>query len=185
MLSFYLSIVETDEDKEKVVFLYENYYSFMCYTAGQVLNHNKFDVEDAVHNAMLKLIENLDSIDFSNLQKTKNLCGIVAKNKARDLLKRREKQNVSLEDDVRADISTAEDPRDILIRNNTYELILHALDSLDDKYRDLCIMKYVHGLKEKESAALLDITPHTVSTRIFRGKQILRDALRKEAVYES
>ena len=84
MISYYLSIVETEEDKEKVVFIYENFYSFMCYTAGQILNHNKHDVEDAVHNAMIKLIENIDVIDLSDKQRAKNLCGIVAKNKAKD-----------------------------------------------------------------------------------------------------
>ena len=185
MLSFYLSIVETDKDKEKVVFIYENYYSFMCYTAGQVLNHNKYDVEDAVHNAMLKLIENLDAIDFSDPQKTKNLCGIVAKNMARDFLKRKENQNVPLEDEVREASAVENDPGDILLKKNTYDIILRELHSLDDKYRDVCILKYVHELKEREIAALLDINTKTVSTRIFRVKQILRDSIRKEAVHGS
>lgn len=87
MISFYLSIIETEEDKDKVVFIYENFYSFMCYTAGQVLGQGKPEVEDAVHNAMLKIIERLDMIDITDEIKVKNLCGIIAKNIAKDHLK--------------------------------------------------------------------------------------------------
>ena len=183
MIAYYLSIVETDEDREKVLFIYENYYSFMCYTAGQVLGHNKQDVEDAVHNAMLKLIENIDIIDLSDKQKAKNLCGIVAKNIAKDHCKYKDNQSLSLEDMICETTEEENSPSEIVIRKDTYDIILKALHSLDDKYRDICIMKYVHQYKEREIALLLNLTPNTVSIRIYRGKQILREALRKENLH--
>lgn len=185
MISFYLSMVETDEDRDKVILLYESFYSFMCYTAGEILHHNKYDVEDIVHNAMIKLIQNLDLIDFSDMQKTKNLCGIVAKNLAIDYCKLKENQKLSLDDEICESIVTEDNTSDIIITKDTYDIVLRELKSLDDKYRDICIMKYIHELKEREIALLLDIPPNTVSTRIFRGKQILREALRKENVYVS
>ena len=90
MITFYLSLVETEDAKNKIEFIYVNYYSFMCYTAGQILKHNKQDVEDAVHNAMMKIIENIDIIDVSDVQRAKNLCGIIARNKAIDYCKQKD-----------------------------------------------------------------------------------------------
>ena len=124
MISFYLSIVETDEDREKVIFIYENFYSFMCYTAGQVLNHNKYDVEDTVHNAMLKIIENIDVIDLSDKQRAKHLCGIVAKNKAKDHCKLKKNQTLSLDDTLYEVIEDDSNPSELIICKDTYDIVL-------------------------------------------------------------
>lgn len=183
MISFYLSIIETEEDKDKVVFIYENFYSFMCYTAGQVLGQGKPEVEDAVHNAMLKIIERLDMIDITDEIKVKNLCGIIAKNIAKDHLKRKDNQTIRL-DETFSDMPSEDDAVDeIVIKGDTYEIILRAIRALDEKYRDVCILRYVHGYKEREVAELLNISAGTVSTRIFRAKQILREELRGESIY--
>ena len=41
MISYYLSLVETEEDKEKIEYIFNAFNSFMSYTAGEVLHHNK------------------------------------------------------------------------------------------------------------------------------------------------
>ncbi len=183
MISYYLSIVETKEDKDKVVFIYENFYSFMSYTAGQVLKHNKQDVEDSVHSAMIKLIENIDLVDLSDIHRAKNLCGIVAKNKAKDHCRLKENQTLSLDDVFYCVNEEETNPSEIIIKKDTYDVVLKAIYELDEKYRDVCILKYIHEYKEREIALLLDLSPKTVSTRIFRGKQILREVLRKEELH--
>ncbi len=183
MISFYVSLVGTDDDKEKVVFIYENFYSFMAYNAGQVLNHNKHDVEDVVHNAMLKIIEHIDKIDLSDENRAKNLCGIIAKNLAKDHCKLKDNQNLSLDGDISESTDGGETPDDIVITKDTYDIILKELFALDDRYRDICILKYLYEYKEREIAGLLGITHEAVRMRIFRGKQILREALRKENLH--
>lgn len=183
MLSYYLLMVETDSDKDKVVYIYENFYSFMCYTAGQVLNNHKADVEDSVHNAMIKIIENIDKIDISDAKKAKNLCGIIAKNMAKDHLKLKDNQILSLEDVSNENTESTFDTEDIVIGKDTYSVVLKALNSLDEKYRDVCVLKYFHEYKEREIAALLNIPPNTVSVRIHRGKQILREAIKEEGIH--
>ncbi len=183
MISFYLSVVETEQDRDKVVFIYENFYSFMCYTAGRVLENNRHDVEDAVHNAMLKIIDHLDMIDLENEGRAKYLCGIIVRNVAKDHVKLKENQTLPL-DETFCDVpDDGTEPAEIVIRRDTHEIMLRAIHSLDEKYRDVCILKYVHGYKEREIAGLLNLSQGTVSTRIFRAKQILREELRKESVY--
>ena len=182
MIALYLTMVDTDEARDKITFIYENFYSFMAYTAGQVLHGNKANTEDAVHNAMMTLIENLDLIDFSDIRRAKHLCGIVAKNKAKDLCKSRENQALPLEDE-RLESLTVDDPLEKLVQHDTYNRILTEIRSMNDTYRDVLLLKYVHGMKEREIALILNLPPKTVNVRIFRGRQLLKTSLRKDDLY--
>lgn len=183
MISYYLSIVETEEDREKVTYIYENFYSFMAYTAKQVLKNNDCQIEDAVHAAMLKIIENLDLIDLSDPQRAKNFCGVIAKNKAKDMCKLKDNQSISMDNEIVQTLEDKNDPTEIVIRKDTYEIIVKAIYSLNDSYRDICLLKYINGLKEREIALILDLPPKTVNVRIFRARQILKKALREENIY--
>lgn len=181
MISYYTSIVETDEEKDKIEYIYKNFYSSMAYTAGRVLNHNKQDVEDTVHNAMLKIIDIIDKIDITEINKVKNLCGIIARNKAKDHCKLKENQTVSLDEDLITDGNENDiDPVKIVVNKEIYDIVLRSIYTLNDNYRDVCILKYVHGYKTKDIALILDISPNIVSTRIFRGKEAIKNNLRKE-----
>ena len=156
----------------------------MCYTAKQYLDSN-YDIEDAVHNSMLKIIENLDLIDISDEKRVKNLCGIISKNKAIDFVRLKKNHSDEFSDEIYANNQNDElDPSDLVLNHETYNLILNKIRSLDDTYRDVCILKYINELKEREIALLLDLPPKTVSLRIFRGKQILREAIRKDNLHD-
>ncbi len=181
MLLFYLSIVNSDTEKEKIIYIYENYYSYMAYKAGQYLK-NKQDIEDIVHNSMIKIIDNLDLIDTEDEVKSKCFCGVIAKNKAIDFIKAKDNQNLSLNELITEDY-TDDNPEDLFITRESYNIILETIKSMSDVYRDVCMLKYVNGLKEREIALILDLSPKNVSLRIFRGKQLLRDALRRENLH--
>lgn len=183
MLLFYLSTVSTDSEKDKIIFIYENYYSYMAYKASKYLK-SKQDIEDTVHNSMIKIIEHLDKIDINDPVKAKSFCGTVSKNKAIDFLRSKENQNILSDEEEINQFVDSTDPEEILITNETHNIILNAINSLNEKYRDVCILKYVNKLKEREIAEILGITPKNVNIRIFRGKQLLRDALRKEGMHE-
>ena len=62
MLSFYVSLVETEEEKSLVEALYIKYEQDMYNVAFSIL-HNNYDAEDAVQEAFLRVIENLDKIN--------------------------------------------------------------------------------------------------------------------------
>lgn len=183
MISFYLSLVETEEEKEKIVFLFENYYSFMCHCARQVIRNNEYDVEDIVMNSFIKIIDYLDKVDFSDEARVKSLCGVIARNKAIDHCKLKGNQNVSVEESFVEPWGTDTDPAEIFLRHDIYDTIIKAIYSLDEKYRDVCLLKYLNGLKEKEISDILVVNAKTVNTRINRGRKLLREKLRKENIH--
>lgn len=178
MISLYLS--QSDTNSDKILFIYNNFYSFMAYTAGQVLGNDTFQIEDAIHSAMVKIIENIDLIDLTDLNSAKNFCGIIAKNKARDMRKRSHSRDISLENEAVSAIPSANDPSDAVIRKSTYDLLMDTIYSLDDIYRDVCVLKFVNELKNREIAKVLDIPIRTVNTRIYRAKRKLTEMIGKE-----
>lgn len=179
MLSFYLNMVETREDHDKVTFIYDNFYPLMKHI---VLGYVKKaeDVEDIVQESMLSIIECIRKIDTSNRNKLKNFCAIVARNKAIDFCRVKGNHVLSVNEEIENGVTVEEIPESTLLQKETYTLILKTINSLNDLYRDVCILKYIHQLKEKEIAMLLSIDPKTVSVRIYRGRRILQEALRKE-----
>ena len=181
MLSFYLSLVETQSDKEKVKFIYSNYYSLMWHAARKYVT-NEEDLADIVHDAMIKIIYNIDKVNIEEDFKTRSFCKTIAKNKAIDFLRKKDQHNVNLDETFESK-SFSEDVLDIVINEESYEIILKAIDNLSDTYQLVCKLKYINGLKEREIAEVLDLPAKTVSLRIFRGKQILRESLIKEQLH--
>lgn len=169
----------TNEEKtERAIYIYENYYSYMIYIAGLHLT-DPSECEDAAQDCMLRLISIIDSVDTSNEARLKGLCGVVTRNIALNMCKRKEKGNVSLEE-VFGTQSSESSPENTVIANDTLRALVNAIERLGATYRDVLKLKYLNQLKEVEIARLLELPQKTVNQRIFRGKQLLRKAIEEE-----
>ena len=179
MLSFYLTLVDNLSDKEKVEKVYTEYYGLMMHVA---LGYIQESAEDIVHDAMIRIIKNIDKVDISDERRTKAFCVTIVRNRAIDCLRKENKGTVSYDDEI-----WTENKNTFFLDfpqiDETYDIIIKALESLNETYKTVCTLKYVNGLTEREIAEVLDLSPKTVSLRIFRGKHILREALRKEDFY--
>ena len=69
MLIIYLQMIETPEEKSKFERLYLEYRGLMYHVAYEIL-HNEQDAEDAVHQAFVKIAENIKKIDDPVCPKT-------------------------------------------------------------------------------------------------------------------
>ena len=175
MISYYLSIVETEDERNKITYIYTKYYSFMCSIAAKHLN-NKSEIEDVVHDTMLKIIDRIEDIDIMDDKKLRCLCGVIVKHKAIDMTRLKKNNNEPL-DEISPIIEGGCSPEDIVVSEDTYGIILGAIRSLDEKYKNVCILRYVNELKEKEIAKLLDISEGTVRVRLHRARSMLMDDL--------
>lgn len=63
----YLQMLETPEEKSKFEQLYLEYKGLMFHVAYEIL-HNEQDAEDAVHQAFVKIAENIKKIDDPTTQ---------------------------------------------------------------------------------------------------------------------
>ncbi len=177
MLLFYLSLVDTDEDKGTVAGIYKRYYGLMTYVAEKTLGDRKDAAPDIVHDSMLKIIDRIGTLDLSDGEKTKNLCLTIVRNKCIDYLKLEDTNTLPLDDCPDEDFSGAA-PDDIVVSEETVEAVLRAIGSLGEKYKDVCVMKFVYGYRDGEIAELLGIAPGTVRSRIWYARKKLAKILR-------
>ncbi|MBQ4602543.1 MAG: sigma-70 family RNA polymerase sigma factor [Clostridia bacterium] len=177
----FLMTVQDAVQKDKLIFIYQSQYSRMAYTAGKYL-HTREDIEDAVQDAMVRLITVIDRIETDDPVRLKNLCCVVARNVAVNIARSRGNKILSLEEVFNTADYSIPSPEETAVEKDLMSRLMAAIDSMSDIYRDVCRLKYINELKESEIARLLDLPPKTVNQRIFRGKQILKNILMKENV---
>ena len=69
---------------------------------------------------------------------------------------------------------------EIILNKELKDKLRMCIDSLDEKYRDVVILKYEIYLKNKEIAERLYITEDAVKQRIKRAKQAIKEKGGKE-----
>ena len=96
----------------------------------------------------------------------------VAVNRAKDLLRSAARQrNVPLEEDPGAAVFLNEESRDLF----------RAVTALPEAYRIAVHLHYYEDYSIREIARILRLPQATVKTRLFRGRQLLRQALEEES----
>lgn len=183
MLFLYLGIIDTEENKSKFEQLYEQYSKLMFYVANQILQDN-FLAEDAVHDAFIKIIENLDKIQEVNCHKTKSFIVIIVKNHAINIYNNRKKKFCTSLDEVGYTLIKEIDDTYIKYshrdRNDDLGDLGNAIVQLPEIYKDVITLKYLHELTNQEIAVLLNINEATVRKRIERAKDRIQALLDKE-----
>ena len=59
--------------------------------------------------------------------------------------------------------------------------LLGIVKSLDEKYRDVILLKYVEDLSTKEIAAILDTTENNVYVMVSRGLEKVKSIIKQQA----
>ncbi len=178
MLSFYLSLVLTDGDRDKLTRLYEKNYGTMMFVAEKILGEKKSAAPDIVHGSILRIINNLDRLDLSDDLKTRNLCLIIVRHGCFDYLSSAVAKIETLDEDEFPE--TGGSVEEITVSDDSVAGIVAAIRSLDKKYVGVCMLKFVYGYGNREIAEMLGLNESTVGTRIGRARKILRATLGKE-----
>jgi len=175
MLNLYLSLLDTDEEKEKFEKLYYKYRKLMKHIAYDILKDPHL-AEDAVHNAFLKLTKYLEKIEEIDCHKTKSFIVIVIKSVSKDMYRFRKKHvTETLEDNVDYPVS-----QNNPLSSYEMEIVTKKIDTLPDIYREVLLLRYFHHYGDKEIAKLLDIKDATVRKRLERARGILAKKLLDE-----
>ena len=169
-MMIYLQMIDTPEDRSKFEFLYMEYRGLMFHVANKIL-HNEQDAEDTVHQAFLKVAENIEKIGDPKCPKTQGYIVTIAENKAIDLYRRRQKrQVVELSDDLPGVTAIYEG-------ENTLAACILKLPA---RYREVILLRYYQGYSVKEVAAILGLSLSAASKLNQRAKNRLRELYVKE-----
>lgn len=176
MLELYLSICETEEDKQKISYIYEGYYQLMYCAAWDIVK-NDDNAADIVHDTMLKLIKNSQTISIDGEFPLKTYVTVAVKHAAIDYLRVVGKKDSMTTEDISSHWDIEDDSTDVInavIEKDEYERIVQYIRELPDKYKNVCYLRYVSDLNESEIAQVLNISYANVATRLHRGRKMLQ-----------
>lgn len=176
MLIYYLSLLDTQEEKDLLETVYYKYRPQMKRIALGMMR-NEEDAEDAVQQAFLRLIKAIDRLKDPFSKDTEGFIVIVQKNTCRDLL-RKKRIRVTYDLDEIRDQRYAQ--KVDMLDELTVEFIKARIDELPTIYRDTLTLKVYYQLSDKEIADLLDISTAGVRKRLERARVLLRAKLRRE-----
>lgn len=179
-LSFYLCDIESEANRDKLTIIYSTYLDVMMYTAKKYVGIYQAE-EDIVHDAILKVIDNLDKIDLTKTTQTKSFVCIITKSCAIDWLRKRKHDVATSLDDIPVTLEDDErPPLEYVITEEGYQKLIQCINSLSEIYRDVCELKFVSGFKEREIAKILGISEKNVSVRIVRARKLLKKMLKED-----
>lgn len=168
----YMQMIETEEEKDDFQRLYEAYKNSMFYAALQIL-HNEQDAEDAVHHAFIKIAENMEKIDAPICPKTKSYAVTITENQAIDMFRKKRKH---------PQVEFEEEMMGILAEYRGENELAGCILRLPGRYREIILLKYVHGYSVKEIAAMLGLTNANAGKLEQRAKKKLRKLCEMEGI---
>ena len=175
MLSFYLALIQDEENKIKFENIYLAHHKTMLNVAFGITG-NQHDAEEALSNALYAIARNIERIDNANELLLKSYLLKVVKNSAIDILRKRASERKADIDDLIALPAESDIMRDIE-GDEEYKKLVKIIYNMPSTYRDVLVLRFLHGLKAREIADSLFISESSVKTKIRRGKKILSDII--------
>jgi len=163
-----------------------NQYEQRLYNFGLRMCGQKEDAEDIIQDTFLSAFRYLDS--FREETRLKNWLFKIAANAC--FRKRRKKKcepdrELSLEDTVPGEGAAGQydipdwdnDPSKHLLRGELKQVIDEAVLALPPMYRMVFNLRDMEGFSTEETAAILDLTPQAIKTRLHRARLFLRKTI--------
>ena len=156
--------------------IYEKYRDSLLILAI-ALSHDVNVAEDAVHDVFVAFARN-----FANFELTGSLKGYLATcvaNRIRDLMRKKQRQALSLEQNCRAPLDMS-DPSRLIVCNEQLRLLSSALAKLPYEQREVIVL-HIHGqMRFRVIAKSLGISVNTIKGRYRYGIRKLRSFLDSE-----
>ena len=153
-------------------------YKDALYNACWRIFKNKYDAEDAVHDAFIK--------GFNKIHLVNNQTNLgawlkrIAVNHSIDIIRKR--NEFWLEETAVHEQIVEEKPFDF--ESITIDKIKDCMDSLKKKYRIILILYLIENYTHREISDQLNIKESTVRNQYRRGKAMLAEVLKKKHHYE-
>lgn len=158
-------------DNRAMRHFYAQYGGLLAATCSRYVN-NEDDVKDLLQDAMVNIIQNIDSFTYKGKGSLRAWATRIVVNQALNFVKSQKRfldtfadkdlGNLSLPDNEEPDISDV--PADV---------IHQMISQLPDGYRTVFNLFAIEGKSHKEIATLLGIKADTSASQFFRAKNIL------------
>jgi RNA polymerase sigma-70 factor (ECF subfamily) len=179
MLNFFLSLIDSEEDKTLFARIYEEYRQKMFKYALQFLK-DEGNAEDIVQEVFLFIVKSGVG-KIRNIEQEGNLWAYLSaavRNRSFSFL--REQDGIQI---INSDLSEFIGSVQTDAGNNNgadYDYLVETIRGLNPVYADVLYYAFVQEMPSDKIAKLLHLSPAAVRKRISRGKEILKEKLGKD-----
>lgn len=170
MIAIYLSLIDSESDKEKFTELYNTYKDLLYWIALRKTNSIE-DSEECVQETFFYVAKHFEKIGDVKSKRTKGYLSAIVTGFAIDIYNDSKKVNVvSLDGEQTVDIEYYED-------YEKTELLTAFDNALDEESRIYFYLKYIYGYKSSEIAEIYKVKDSYVRKRLQYAKEKLRKYL--------
>lgn len=137
---------------------------------------NKEDAEDIVQETLIRLWNETKTQEIENI---KSFGLTTCRNLALDHNKKKERQNITLEEDLHEQEDVSSQPDRLIESKERFGFLTALINELPEKQRTAIQLRDVEGRSYKEISDIMQITESDVKVNIFRARQKLKDKLQK------
>lgn len=161
-------------------------YKKMAYNIALRVLRNKEDAEDISQEALIKVFKNISSFNMKSSFKVwlyrivMNTC-FDFKRKKNIVTYSLDKPLENDESEIMQEIPDNTYNPDVVIQNELESQMLYeSIDSLDDDFRVIIVLRDIQGLSYKDIASVLSCNEGTVKSRLNRARSKLKEIITKK-----
>lgn len=153
----------------------------VMYHAAYAVLGNRADAEDAVMDAMCRIVRNEEK--FAGLPESgmRALAVIYVRNTAIDIYNRNSRRPYPVEE-LPEDADFADSPEFIVTAEDSADVILKLIEQMPPSYRDVLLLRCRYGMTDRDIAEVLGIGGGTVRTRMSRARTWMKKKLEESGV---
>lgn len=163
-------IFDQDPERERFTRIYKANCRQMFRLAVQILGPGP-KAEDAVHDAFVKFIRHFDQLRGKPEDRLSGWLLVVVKNAALDILRKEQRET---------ELDAKEWEPAVPADEGGFHALVALIRGLPEEYRRVLELRFVAEWSLAEIAGELGLTEGAVKTRIYRGRKLLIEELRKE-----
>ena len=169
------------KEVEKMNAIYEKHKNTMYAVALRILK-NQMDAEDAVHNAILPIMRNLDAIKDVDSKDCVYYVTMAVKHISFNMIRDNHIKTIPLSE-IEYEFESNENIAESVDTDESCKTIYKIIQGMPFEYRDILVLHLYYDLSTSQISDFLNRKHGTVKSQLTRGKKMLRSRL-KENGYE-
>jgi RNA polymerase sigma-70 factor (ECF subfamily) len=162
-------------DRDALRRIYEKYRDGLL-IIGIALCHDNNIAEDALHDTFVSFTERIDQFQLTG--SLKGYLATCVANRVRDILRRKESQNVSLQQEASSEMGAEASQR--LISNEELNYLANMLSKLPAEQREVIVLHIYGKMRFKAIAENMCVSVNTIKGRYRYGIAKLRSIMKSE-----
>lgn len=176
MLITYTSMLDNDEEKDKLTKIYHTYYGLMLYIAKGIISDHAL-AEDAVSYSFETVIKNLHNINEIKCHKTRSYIVYIVRSRAINLLNKQSRYKEDPIEDYDMPDNNTPIENELSIKES-YDSIVDCIKKLPKSLSDVLCLSLVNEYSIEEISKILEISNDAVRKRLSRAKAQIREFLK-------